>query len=95
VDVTAEAGIDFRHHNGAFGKKYLLETMGSGVAFLDVDGDGRQDLFFVDSTRLPGGTTPEGSPARYRNLGEGRFVDVTPLAPQRLAVPGRVLREYG
>jgi len=77
VDVTAEAGIDFRHHNGAFGKKYLPETMGSGVAFLDFDGDGRQDLLFVDSTRLPGGTTPEGNPALYRNLGEGRFEDVT------------------
>ena len=50
VDVTTPAGIRFTHANGAFGRKYLPETMGSGVAFLDADGDGRQDLLFVNST---------------------------------------------
>jgi len=53
-DVTARAGIKFRHESGAFGKKYLPETMGSGVAFADLDGDARPDLLFVNSKRWPG-----------------------------------------
>src|SRR5580765_4544167 len=48
TDITAAAGIAFRHENGAFGKKYLPETMGSGVAVFDADGDGWPDLFFVN-----------------------------------------------
>ena len=51
TDVTASAGIHFQHTNGAFGRKYLPETMGAGVAFFDADGDGWQDIFLVDSTR--------------------------------------------
>ena len=49
-----DAGINFVHDNGAFGDKLLPETMGSGVAFLDYDGDGDQDLFFVNSSYWPG-----------------------------------------
>jgi hypothetical protein len=44
TDITQAAGIRFRHENGAFGRKYLPETMGSGVAFRDADGDGWQSL---------------------------------------------------
>ena len=51
---TRHAGLDFRHTSGAFGKKYLPETMGSGCAFLDYDNDGWLDLFLVNSTRFPG-----------------------------------------
>src|SRR5438876_11315288 len=54
TDITNKAGIRFRHTNGAFGKKLLPETMGSGVAFLDYDGDGRQDILFVNSCSWPG-----------------------------------------
>ncbi len=77
-DATAAAGIDFRHVNGATGQKYMLETLGSGVCVFDYDGDGLQDIFFVQSGRLPGYRTdaPPHS-ALYRNLGGGRFVDVT------------------
>src|SRR5438477_3288716 len=45
-DVAAQAGIRFRHVNGAFGRKWMPETMGSGCAFIDYDNDGWQDLFF-------------------------------------------------
>src|SRR5262245_34654923 len=53
-DVTKQSGLTFRHTNGAFGKKYLPETMGSGGAFLDYDEDGWQDVFLVNSTNWPG-----------------------------------------
>ena len=78
VDVTEAAGIRFVHENGAFGEKYLPETMGSGVAFFDADGDGDQDLLFVNSRRWPGRRSdPEPTSALYRNRGDGVFEDVT------------------
>ncbi|MYB30990.1 MAG: CRTAC1 family protein [Acidobacteria bacterium] len=78
VDVTEAAGIDFVHENGAFGEKYLPETMGSGVAFFDADGDGDQDLLFVNSRRWPGHRTePEPTAALYLNRGDGTFEDRT------------------
>ena len=49
VDITAAAGIDFVHVNGAYGEKLLPETMGSGVAVWDYDADGDQDLLLVNS----------------------------------------------
>src|SRR3989441_8388224 len=80
-DVTAAAGIRFRHVNGATGRKFILETLGSGVCVFDYDGDGLQDIYFVQSGRLPG-FKPEGPlrSALYRNLGHGRFEDVTDKA---------------
>ncbi len=68
VEVASEAGIAFRHHNGANGQKYPMETMGSGTAFFDYNGDGRLDLYFVNSA---------GPGALYRNAGAGPFVDAT------------------
>src|SRR5262249_13584873 len=53
TDVTAQAGIRFKHNNGAFGKKYLPETNGSGCAFLDYDNDGWQDVLLINSTSFP------------------------------------------
>ena len=76
TDVTAEAGIRFTHNTGAFGEKYLPETLGAGALWLDADGDGGQDLLLVNSTDWPGrgdGTPP----ALYRNDGNGSFSDVT------------------
>jgi hypothetical protein len=78
VDVTETAGIRFTHENGAFGKKYLPETMGSGCAFFDFDSDGDQDILLVNGTSWPG--APAGRPATsalYRNRGNGTFEDVT------------------
>ena len=78
ADVAAEAGVDFVHDNGAYGDKLLPETMGGGVAFLDHDGDGDEDLLLVNSGRWPhhryAGSPP--TMALYANDG-GRFRDVT------------------
>jgi hypothetical protein len=82
TDVTREAGIDFVHVNGAYGERLLPETMGGGVAFLDYDRDGRQDLLFVNSSPWPwrDAGEPLATPALYRNLGGGRFANVTQAA---------------
>lgn len=77
TDVTRAAGVRFRHTSGATGKKYLPETMGAGVAFLDFDGDGWQDLLFANSKPwVPGGGL-RSRPALYHNLRNGTFADVT------------------
>ena len=75
VDVTAAAGIDFVHVNGSTGKKLLPETMGSGVALFDYDGDGDLDMLFVQSQRWEGDEQP--TMRLYRNEGGFRFTDVT------------------
>ena len=85
ADVTSSAGVRFTHNSGAAGKKYLPETMGSGVAFLDIDNDGWQDLFFIQSMdwRAPGGRgsrTKPSFPSLYRNNRNGTFTDVTRTA---------------
>jgi hypothetical protein len=80
TDVTAAAGLRFTHVNGAFGKKYLPETMGAGVAFLDYDGDGWQDILLVNSRAWPGRPGPKSLPALYRNDRDGTFTDVTKAA---------------
>lgn len=83
TDITAAAGIRFVHVNGAYGERLMPETLGSGAAFLDYDGDGWQDLLLVNSTYWPG-LVPKGvEPPRlalYRNLGGERFEDVTEAA---------------
>ena len=78
TDVTVQSGIRFVHNNGGFGKKYLPETVGAGVLFLDVDNDGWQDLLLVNSMNWPGrGDTVVSLPALYRNNRNGTFSDVT------------------
>lgn len=77
VDVTRQAGINFVHNNGTYGKKYLPETMGSGVAFLDYNNDGWLDLFFVNGTDWPERKRKTTSPALYRNNKDGTFSEVT------------------
>jgi hypothetical protein len=84
-DVTAAAGIRFKHNSGAFGKKYLPETMGAGCAFLDVDNDGWQDVLFVQSNNWPGSKGAPSLPALYRNNRNGTFTDITRASG--LAVP--------
>ena len=85
TDVTQKAGIHFIHNNGAFGKKYLPETMGPGVAFIDYDNDGWQDIFIVNGTAWPGHPGRSTTPVLYHNNHDGTFTDVTKKAG--LAVP--------
>jgi len=77
VDVTAKAGIRFVHNNGAFGKKFLPETIGPGVAFIDYDGDGWPDIFLVNGADWPGHVAKHSTPKLYRNNHDGTFSDVT------------------
>ena len=81
VDVTQEAGIHWKHVDGRSGQKYFMETLGSGAAFFDYDGDGDPDLYFVNGAPLPGYVSQE-IPANclYRNNGNGTFTDVTEKA---------------
>lgn len=82
TDITAQSGITFRHTNGAFLKpdgsesRYMPETMGSGVAMFDYDGDGDQDLLFVNGRYFDPEDRRQTPPALYENLGGLRFQEV-------------------
>jgi enediyne biosynthesis protein E4 len=80
TDATSAAGIRFTHVSGAFGKKYLPETMGAGGAFLDADGDGWQDVLLINGTTWPGRPASRAVMALYRNNQNGTFTDVTASA---------------
>jgi len=80
TDVTGAAGIHFVHNSGAFGKKYLPETMGSGCAFFDFDGDGWQDILLINSMDWPGHKRRRTTLKLYRNNRNGTFTDVTRAA---------------
>ncbi len=83
TEVSAAAGIQFRHFTGATGEKLLPETMGAGAAFFDADGDGDADLLLVNGNRWPWDTQGPASPgcALYRNDtptgGAIRFTDIS------------------
>lgn len=77
ADVTGAAGIDFRHNSGAFGAKYLPETMGPGCAFFDYDGDGWLDILLVNGMDWPGHKRQRSTLHLYRNNRDGSFTDVT------------------
>jgi enediyne biosynthesis protein E4 len=78
TDVSDAAGVRFQHVNGASGRKYMPEMMGSGAAFADFTGDGRPDLFLVNSRALPGSSARGQAVARLLlNQGDGTFADVT------------------
>jgi hypothetical protein len=80
VDVTAAAGIQFRHNSGAYGGKLLPETLGSGCAFLDYDADGWPDILLVNGMDWPGHRTGRSTLRLYRNNRNGTFTDVTRAA---------------
>jgi hypothetical protein len=77
TDVTSSAGIQFQHNSGAFGGKFLPETLGSGCAFLDYDRDGWQDILLINGTDWPGHKKRRSTLRLYHNNGNGTFTDVT------------------
>jgi enediyne biosynthesis protein E4 len=78
VDVTNKSGIHFHHARQSSTEKLYVETMGSGVGWLDYDQDGFMDAIFVNSGFTPlVHSGPEPQPALYRNNGDGTFTDVT------------------
>jgi hypothetical protein len=79
VNVAREAGITFKHENGASKEKLMPETFGSGVAWIDFDNDGLPDLFFSNGADLAHGKPSPGN-VLYHNLGNGKFEDVTKKA---------------
>src|SRR6185369_4629914 len=76
---VADSGITFRHENGASAEKHMFETFGSGVGVIDFDNDGQPDLFFANGADLAHDKPSPGN-ALYRNLGNGKFEDVTAKA---------------
>ncbi len=86
ADVTRRAGISFRYTFGDFSYDNILESSGSGVAFLDHDGDGDYDLLFLNGRYVEDVSDPKGRVFRearnalYRNNGDGTFADVTQRA---------------
>ena len=77
VDVTKASGLTFRHNSGASGKKYLPESLGPGVAFIDYNGDGWQDLFFTNGKDWPGQRQRPSTLELFRNNKNGTFSNVT------------------
>lgn len=88
VDVTRAAGIHFVHNNGAFGKMWLPEALGSGVAFIDYNNDGWPDILLINGRDWPGHARRHSYMALYRNNRDGTFTDVTRQA-------GLVVEMYG
>ncbi|MBI3864264.1 MAG: VCBS repeat-containing protein, partial [Planctomycetia bacterium] len=81
VDRHSQAGVEFQYRNGATGSRYILETLGGGVAAFDFDGDGWPDLYFSQGCPLP--VNPQNEPSwrdrLFQNV-EGTFRDVTEAA---------------
>src|SRR6202020_1096420 len=88
IDVTSTAGITFQHNNGAFGGKFLPETLGSGCAFLDYDGDGWQDILLINGMDWPNHKQAPTPMRLYRNNRDGTFTDVTSRAGLDLEMYG-------
>jgi hypothetical protein len=89
VDITEKVGIHFQHHASPTSKKYLLETMGSGVALFDYDNDGRLDIFLGNGARIDDPTSKDTIPQKdgpkdwnrlYHQKADGTFEDVTEKA---------------
>ena len=87
-DITQSAGIYFVHNNGAFGAKYLPESLGPGCAFIDYDNDGYPDILLINGQDWPGHGQKKSTLKLYHNDRNGTFSDVTVKA-------GLALNLYG
>ncbi len=77
ADVTAASGIKFTHNTGAFGKKWLPETMGPGVVLFDANGDDRLDVLFLNGRNFPGKPGKATTQELYTNQGGLKFANAT------------------
>ncbi|MFN3323449.1 MAG: CRTAC1 family protein [Bryobacteraceae bacterium] len=100
TDITAQSRVAFRHEHSPTSQKYLPETMGGGVALLDIDNDGRLDVFFVNGAQLadpmPKGAVPDKSDPKfwnrlYRQDENGKFIDTT----EKAGLSGAAQNRYG
>ncbi len=87
-DITSQAGIHFIHNNGAFGKKWLPETMGPGCAFIDYDNDGYPDILLVNGEDWLGHQRTLSTLKLYHNNHDGTFTDVTRKAGLAVSIFG-------
>ncbi len=76
-EITSGSGVDFVHFSGMTEARHFPTANGSGVAVFDYDNDGKLDLYFATCTLIPLGTATKGPNKLYRNLGGGKFEDVT------------------
>jgi hypothetical protein len=80
-DVSEKSGIRFQHHDGGTGKRLIMETVASGLALFDFDGDGLIDVYFLSgASHGEESASTRGRNTLYRNLGNWNFVDVTDQA---------------
>src|SRR5262245_7244769 len=79
-DVTRQSGIKFIHTDGSSGRRYIVETVASGLALFDYNGDGKIDIYFLNGRPLPGSSAPASRNVLYRNDGDWKFTDVTEQA---------------
>ncbi|MGH9160044.1 MAG: CRTAC1 family protein [Vicinamibacteraceae bacterium] len=100
TDVTQKLRIDFSHESSATSSKYLIETMGGGVALVDYDSDGRLDVFFTNGAKIddpqPAGRRPDKADQRFWNRlyhqnEDGTFTDVS----EKAGVTGMTRSYYG
>lgn len=80
TDWTQRSGIDFVHTYDGFGERYIIETVGGGMASLDYDLDGLVDVYFLNGSSIPQQPDDHSPNKLYRNLGDMRFQDVTNAA---------------
>jgi len=76
-EIARSAGIDFRHRSGHATEYYTPEVVTGGVALLDADDDGYLDVYLVQAGSLTAAPDERPGNQLYRNLGDGRFADIT------------------
>jgi hypothetical protein len=103
VDATKRLGVNFQYRASHTARKYLLETMGAGVALFDYDNDGRLDIYLVNGAPL-GNPTPKGTPQKtdsrywnrlYHQKADGTFEDFSLASEVAVDMDGRTYAAAG